>query len=188
MPSTRSVEVASAPSWWPRRGGPRPRVRARATRPLTRDERSLLARSQQRLPRARELPARAAAAAARRLACGWWVRWALVAVDVVRDVFGEDSPTFSCWAESLSSGCWEVEGGSFDFYQRFLDAGLSAPLPAHSDAAKYLDASGAAAGGLDGAGGRGSRLSGTNHQHAKSSARPRGHALPLCTSFVDLSE
>ena len=111
-------------------------------------------------------------------------RWALVAVDVVRDVFGEDSPTLSCWAESLSSGCWEVEGGSFDFYQRFLDAGLSAPLPAHSDAAKHLDASGAAAGGLDGAGGRGSRLSGTNHQHAKSSARPRGHALPLCTSFV----
>ena len=55
-------------------------------------------------------------------------QWAMRALPAARDVHGEDSPTFACWAASMASGCWDAEGaGTFDFARRFMDACLSKP-------------------------------------------------------------
>lgn len=78
--------------------------------------------------------------------------WALRAIEVVRDVFGEDAPAYAAWTSAMADGCWEEEGGTFDFYERWLAAGMSAPMPPGAPGAPKA---------------------------------PR--ALPLVTSFVDLS-
>ena len=50
--------------------------------------------------------------------------WADLSRDLTRDLKGEDSPAYQLWAKALDiDGVWD-EGGSLDFYQRWVDAGL----------------------------------------------------------------
>lgn len=68
--------------------------------------------------------------------------WADLAIDAVRDIHGEDSPAFQVWSEARSGGVWD-EGGVLNFYQRWIDAGLSAPLEEQPGTARAFVRSGA---------------------------------------------
>ena len=52
-------------------------------------------------------------------------RYAALARDVTRDLKGSDSLAYKTWAEAFDQGVWDIEGGSFDFFARWLRAGLA---------------------------------------------------------------
>ena len=119
--------------------------------------------------------------------------WAIRALEVFRDVYGDDAPGFLAWSEALISGCWNEEDGSFDFYQRWVDAGMSAPLPPTSvHAAALLDvhALGALPPTFTSANDAAEEHQVTHTGEAVPTKMPAPQsgslALPLCTSFLDL--
>ena len=52
--------------------------------------------------------------------------WACLSRDLTRDQKGEDSPAYQLWARALDvDGVWSLEeGGGFEFYKRWIEAGL----------------------------------------------------------------
>ena len=119
--------------------------------------------------------------------------WAIRALEVFRDVYGDDAPGFLAWSEALISGCWNEEGGSFDFYQRWVDAGMSAPLPptsVHAAALLEVHALGALPPTFTSANDAAEEHQVTHTGEAVPTKMPAPQsgslALPLCTSFLDL--
>ena len=50
--------------------------------------------------------------------------WATLSMDLTRDIKGEDSRAYQVWQKAFEDGVWSMEGGSLDFYKRWVDAEL----------------------------------------------------------------
>ena len=107
--------------------------------------------------------------------------WASRALGVMRDVHGVDSPTFACWSTAMAAGCWDEDSGTFDFFQRFMDAGLSEPLPSRRAEPEAGSPAPPAPANTSSKGSRAKHVGLAAYESAS-----RNQALPLCTSFMDL--
>lgn len=61
-------------------------------------------------------------------------KWACMSLDVARAIKGDDSPAYYAWSDALDAGVWAEPSGSFDFYARWIQAGLAR----HTYCAKLL--------------------------------------------------
>ena len=62
------------------------------------------------------------------------LHWATISLDLTRDIKGEDSPAFAAWASALDEGVFDLDGGgTFDFYSRWVRAGLARQSYCHRE-------------------------------------------------------
>ena len=45
-------------------------------------------------------------------------------MELTRDIKGVDSKAYQLWQQAFEDGVWSLEGGSLDFYQRWVNADL----------------------------------------------------------------
>jgi hypothetical protein len=64
------------------------------------------------------------------------LHWAELSRGMTRDIKGEDSPAFLAWDLAFRDGVWDLDGGAtFDFYSRWVKAGLGRQSYCHRELA-----------------------------------------------------